>query len=682
MNFLNPAFLFALAAAAVPLLIHLLSRRRAREVPFSSIRFLERSDRRSMRRINLRRLILLALRTAAIALIALAFARPVITGRTASLFPGKEPKAVVVMIDRSYSMGVRGSGGTAFDSAVEAALDIAGGLEDDDDLTISLFDEVTEEIFIAERAGRQAAAGALAGVEPSLRGTDLRGAAGHGAAILERSRRTARELFIVSDFQRTGLSGGKRDRAPAGTRVFLVPVIPASGPNIAVERVILPGQALHRGEAASVRVHVRNTSPDRPAVSPLRIDLDGRRIVEKELELTPGGGQEQVFEFDAGRPGWIRGSVSCREDMLHADDTRFFALLVREKTPVLLISGGEDFYLSQALAPEGADGDIDLAWKGWSGYTTADLSRAEVVVSGPGAKPRPGDAALLRRFAEEGGRVVVFISPGMEDLAAGLSSLGASVRPRVNAEGFLELERPGGDNPLLSVFSGADLDGISRLRFFRTAEVAGLPPGAASLSFSDGTPFVWTERAGSGEIVFVASSPVPESGDLVLSPWFLPLVQQMALSPLSVSPGREGALIGSTVEVPLAEDGGCTVILPGETEFVDPLRTGPGRLAVQAGGRQGYLVARCGDDEWQTAVNPDCLLESALEYMTPAQTADSLGLRSWAAARAGAGLPEAVREAREGREIADVLIMAAALLLVAELAVAQRQGGESGGENS
>ena len=73
MNFLNPAFLFALTASAVPLLIHLLSRRRTREVPFSSLRFLERSDRKSMRRINLRRLILLALRTAAIALIALAF---------------------------------------------------------------------------------------------------------------------------------------------------------------------------------------------------------------------------------------------------------------------------------------------------------------------------------------------------------------------------------------------------------------------------------------------------------------------------------------------------------------------------------------------------------------------------------------------------------------------------------
>mgnify|MGYP001050245299 CR=1 FL=1 len=72
MNFLNPLFLALLAAAAIPLVIHLFSRRKVREVRFSTLRFLALSDRRSMRRINLRRLILLALRMAAIALIALA----------------------------------------------------------------------------------------------------------------------------------------------------------------------------------------------------------------------------------------------------------------------------------------------------------------------------------------------------------------------------------------------------------------------------------------------------------------------------------------------------------------------------------------------------------------------------------------------------------------------------------
>jgi hypothetical protein len=674
MNFLNPAFLFALAASALPLIIHLLRRRRAREVSFSSLRFLERSDRKSMRRIDLRRLILLILRTLAIAAVALAFARPVITGRTASLFPGSEPKSVVVMIDRSYSMGVRGSGGTAFDAAVGAALDIAGGLESGDELTIALFDEGSETVFTSDRPGRAAAAGALAGTGTSLIGTGLRAAAGQGLALLEKSRRRARELFIISDLQRSGIGRGEAADVPAGTKVFIVPVEPAGGANVAVERVILPGSAVHRGEAVPMRVFVRNTSPQSPAAFPLRVDLGGRMIFEKEIELAPGEGAEHLFEFDAGRSGWLRGSVSCREDMLEADDTRFFTLLARERTPALVVSGDGAFYLRQALQPEGADGDIELVSKGWSEYTTADLAAADVVAAGPGARPRPGDAALLRRFAEEGGRLIVFIAPGMERFAEEISSRDIRVRD-LRSAGFIELERPDGGHPLLSVFSGPGLDAMARLRFYRRAAVEGLPAGDAAVRFSDGDPFIWTEEAGDGVIIFAASSPVPESGDLVLSPWFLPLAQQMALAPLLVSAGREGALVGSDVKVPLAGEG-CVITLPGGAEYADPSAGTAGRATVPAGGQAGYLTASCDGYEWETAVNPDCRRESTLEYMSAGEAADSLGFSSWASAEAGDGMGDALREAREGREIADALIIVAALLLAAELAVAQRPGKE------
>ena len=74
------------------------------------------------------------------------------------------------------------------------------------------------------------------------------------------------------------------------------------------------------------------------------------------------------------------------------------------------------------------------------------------------------------------------------------------------------------------------------------------------------------------------------------------------------------------------------------------------------------------------AVNPDCRRESQLEYMQAGEAADSLGLAAWASASAGTGVAEAVREAREGREIAEILIIAAAFLLAAELAVAQGAG--------
>jgi hypothetical protein len=359
--------------------------------------------------------------------------------------------------------------------------------------------------------------------------------------------------------------------------------------------------------------------------------------------------------------------------MLPADDTRLFTVRVREKTPALLLSGGGAFYLAQALAPEGADSDIDLLETEWRSYTTADLSEADVVIAGPGGLPGAGDGPLLRRFAEGGGRVIVFISTGMEGLAASLSTAGIAVSPRSGSGGFLEPERPADGGPLLSGFGPDGLEAFSRLKFVSPPRVTGLPAGTAAVTYSDGSPMLWTERAGSGEIVFAAFDPSPESGDIVLSPWFLPLVQQMALASLTSSPAVEGALVGRTVQVPAGGD--CAAVLPDGTEYVDPAADPGGTIAVPAGEIQGFISTTCGG--WEAAVNPDCRAESELSAMSAREAADSLGLAAWASAPAAGDVSEAVREAREGREIAEILIIAAALLLAAELAVAQLgRGGE------
>ena len=80
MNFLNPLFLFGLAAAAIPILIHLFTRRRPREVRFPSLEFLAEVNQSEIRRLKLKQWLLLLLRTLAVAAIALAMSRPALPG--------------------------------------------------------------------------------------------------------------------------------------------------------------------------------------------------------------------------------------------------------------------------------------------------------------------------------------------------------------------------------------------------------------------------------------------------------------------------------------------------------------------------------------------------------------------------------------------------------------------------
>src|SRR5436190_21038757 len=100
--FLNPAFLWALPAAAIPIVIHLLSRRRLPEVSFPTTQFLRQLEPREIRRLRLREILLLILRTLAMLLLVCAFARPSIQPRDAA---ARAAAAVALVLDDPESMG-------------------------------------------------------------------------------------------------------------------------------------------------------------------------------------------------------------------------------------------------------------------------------------------------------------------------------------------------------------------------------------------------------------------------------------------------------------------------------------------------------------------------------------------------------------------------------------------------
>ena len=121
MTFLNPIVLFGLAAAAIPILIHLLNLRKLRTIEFSSLAFLKDLQKSSIRRLKLRQILLLVLRTLLVLAIVIAFARPTLRGSMMGLPAGKASAAMVIVLDDSPSMGLRNERGTLFAQAQEAA---------------------------------------------------------------------------------------------------------------------------------------------------------------------------------------------------------------------------------------------------------------------------------------------------------------------------------------------------------------------------------------------------------------------------------------------------------------------------------------------------------------------------------------------------------------------------------
>src|SRR5689334_13161169 len=134
MSFLAPAFLAGLAAIAVPVIIHLIHRERKVVIEFPSFMFLERIPYRSVRRQKIRHLLLLLLRCVAIAMLVAAFARPFFERRHAAI-TGTGAKELVILLDRSASMGYAGR----WEKAKDAAKKAVSGLGATDRATLVLF---------------------------------------------------------------------------------------------------------------------------------------------------------------------------------------------------------------------------------------------------------------------------------------------------------------------------------------------------------------------------------------------------------------------------------------------------------------------------------------------------------------------------------------------------------------
>ena len=239
MSFLNPLFLFGLLAAAIPVVIHLFTRRRPKEIRFPSLEFLSEVNQSEIRRLKLKQWLLLILRTLAIAALALAMARPALRGTVG--FAGGAATSVTVLVDRSGSMGAIAGGGTRgvtlLDEARRVVEDLLGSLGPQDEILLVPYDRTPQPVTPRPSSDLGRVRAAAQGITAGAATTDHEAALALAARALRESRALNRELFWISDFQRTGLGGATRtdggaapDRltAPDGpwneARVFVIPM--------------------------------------------------------------------------------------------------------------------------------------------------------------------------------------------------------------------------------------------------------------------------------------------------------------------------------------------------------------------------------------------------------------------------------------------------------------------------
>ncbi|OLB06802.1 MAG: hypothetical protein AUH06_06640 [Gemmatimonadetes bacterium 13_2_20CM_69_27] len=338
MTFLHPLALLGLAAAGIPALLHLLERRVPPEAEFPPIRYLSEAERQSARRLKLRHLLLLVLRTTLIALIVMAAARPLVRSRGAVGGGAHEPTALALILDNSPSSGAVVDGHPLIErlkTVVRAAISRAAP---GDRLWLMLSDGV------ARAGSRDALLATVDSVVPGWRRLDLTGAVARASRLVDAEPLPGREVAVVSDLQRTTLGEGRAD-IPRGVRVLAL--APASSGEALANR----GVAQARVEDGALAITVVGTPGGSPAPVTVRLrpasSPAGRSHDVGRALAAPGSSANVPLPSVA--PGWWIGEAVLDPDELRADDRRAFVWRVALPARVRADPGAGPF-VAAALA--------------------------------------------------------------------------------------------------------------------------------------------------------------------------------------------------------------------------------------------------------------------------------------------------------------------------------------------
>jgi len=529
MSFLVPLFLLGIAGVVVPIVVHLTRRQRRNVVHFPSLMFLEKVPYQEQRRRRIQHWFLLSLRALALALLAIAFARPFFQDTTVGLGAAGGPREIVVLIDQSYSM----EPGDQLETAKEGASEIFAGLGPLDRASLVTFAQGARVIArsTSDRARLQTAVDT---VQLSSGSTRFGPALKVAQAILEESQLPSGEVYLFSDFQRNGWIGDEGVRLPPGSRFIPQPTAQeVVQDNFMVTDVSLPRQNVAGRERITPTARiVRLGGADAREVA-VALEIDGQRVASRTVTLAPDAAAAVAFDaITLSRPH-TRGTVTLPDDALSADNTHHFVVSPGTSLQVLIVEGAAadrdvSLYLRRALEITD-DGRFRVVVRRASTVRPADLEGTDAVFLND-VQIDGGSAERLREFVTAGGGVLIASGEQGGWPASAADMLPGQVGPvqdrlqgRGGRLGFLEY-----GHAVFEVFAGPRSGDFTGARFFRARAFTPAADASVLARFDDGSVALAERRIGRGKVLLWTNTLDDYWSDLALQPVYLPFTHRLA----------------------------------------------------------------------------------------------------------------------------------------------------------
>jgi len=586
MSFLNAILLAGAAAFLIPLVIHLLNRRRVITVRWGAMHLLTEALRQKKRNVHVEQRLLLLTRIAIPILLALCLARPVMS--FLRQLPGLNKSSLVVILDNSASLRAPATGGTVRDKARNDLRLILENLPRGSDASVILAGQPPRLLMDQPTTALDLIPKELES-EPGLAGPlALNDALQLAQSELKRMGNAAREVLLISDFQQTdwrnvadggtlpGLEGMKQGE-PKPILTFLR----ESGDleeNLVLASVTPSAFVVAKQQSIALRAVVRNHGQRAYQDIAVHLEADGTRVRSSRVSVAPNAEAVLTLSHAFDTAGDHSLTVRVEGDAFPDDNAFSIVIPVREQVKCLLVSGeagagaltGSTDFLQIALAPHKSaqttlkdviNADVvdykQLRDKSFNGMEVVVMSNVEKLHG-----RAPND---LEEFVKNGGGLLIFMGPDCDErwykqdffrdgnglFPCSLKGYGhvddGQIPARIVSQRYT--------HPATAYFNdarGMRLQDAAFQHWSRFDRIEG--DARPLLSLDRGDTLVVEKAYGKGRVIAVATTATAQWGNLPLQPAFVPLMQRMVTYLATGSAATQYQTCGTALRIPVGKE--------------------------------------------------------------------------------------------------------------------------------
>lgn len=406
MSFVYPAFLYALIALAIPIIIHLFNFRKFKKVFFTNVQFLREVKQETQSRSRLKHLIVLLMRMLAIAFLVFAFAQPFIPVDDKDLKGGSQ--TVSIFIDNSFSMDAVSENGRLLDLAQNYAREIAANYQSTDKFQLLTNDfegrhqQLVNKDELLELIDQVEVSPAVRTIgEVLLRQRDA----------LSRSETALRSAYVISDFQES-ITRFDELQPDSSVVVSFIPIVAEEAKNVYIDSCWFSTPVRQVNQADKLTVRIRNSSDVAYENVPLKLFVNDQQEALASFSIEPNGFVDTALYFTPKTTGLQHAAAEIRDYPITYDDRFYFSFEVSENIPVLCINGSDSNQFVQNLL--GSDPYFALSQSLETGLDYSQVRQNKLIVLSELDAISSGLSQELQGFVDNGGHLLVVPSPEID----------------------------------------------------------------------------------------------------------------------------------------------------------------------------------------------------------------------------------------------------------------------------